>query len=99
MKEIRREAVHLFTGVGSVAGKDGIFSREQKWAANRASGLSQDALDLQMKESKRPGAAGQMQVDESMMDGAEEAGDLQVDQRRATLLAQSLIDPFAPVDS
>ena len=40
LKEIRREAVHLFTGVGSVAGKDGIFSREQKWAANKASGLS-----------------------------------------------------------
>lgn len=60
LKEIRREAVHLFTGVGSVAGKDGIFSREQKWAANKASGLSQDALDLQMKESSKRQGDNQM---------------------------------------
>ncbi len=46
MKEIRKEGVRLYTGTGSQASKDGIFNKEQKWAANRASGLNQDASDL-----------------------------------------------------
>ena len=39
MKEIRKEGVRLFTGTGSSASRDGVFSREQKRAADRASGL------------------------------------------------------------
>ena len=46
IKEIRREAVRYFTGIGMKRSEDGVFTREEKSAANFASGLSKDALDL-----------------------------------------------------
>ena len=46
LKEIRKEAVRYFTGIGNYASKDGVFNRQEKSAANFASGLSKDALDL-----------------------------------------------------
>ena len=50
MFKIRNEAVSLYSGIGTVESEDGIFSREQKWAANQASHLSQDALELYAKD-------------------------------------------------
>jgi hypothetical protein len=49
VKEIRQEAVQFYTGIGTAASEDGIFSKEQKWAANAASGLTQVDLDLHRK--------------------------------------------------
>ena len=51
MKEIRTEAVRLNTGIGTADSKNGIFSREEKQAANLASELGQDMLDLYIKSS------------------------------------------------
>ena len=71
MKEIRKESVRLYTGTGAQTSKDGIFRREQKWAANRASGLNQDALDLQMKEQWADSDAS-MQVDNEADNGQQD---------------------------
>ena len=46
LKEIRKEGVRLYTGDGSHTSKDGIFSQNEKYAAQKASGLNRDALDL-----------------------------------------------------
>jgi len=46
LKEIRKEAVRLFTGVGTSTNIDGVFTRDEKRAANLASSLNQDALEF-----------------------------------------------------
>ena len=46
MKEIRKDAVRLYTGIGAMTSKDGIFSQEEKYGVNYSSGLSNDALDI-----------------------------------------------------
>ena len=46
IKEIRREAVRYFTGIGMKKSEDGVFTRQEKSAANFASGLSKESLDL-----------------------------------------------------
>ena len=40
LKEIRNEAVSFYTGIGTATSDDGVFSKEEKWAANHASELN-----------------------------------------------------------
>ena len=51
VKEIRAEAVRLYTGIGTADSKNGIFSREEKQAANLSSELGQDMLDIYIESS------------------------------------------------
>ncbi len=50
MKEIRKDAVRLYTGIGALTSKDGIFSKEERLAVSCASGISDDALDIYKRE-------------------------------------------------
>ena len=49
VKEIRGEAVRLYTGIGTADSKNSIFSKQEKLAASLASELGQDLLDLYIK--------------------------------------------------
>ena len=50
MKDIRKDAVRLYTGIGALTGKDGIFNKEERMAVQCASGISNDALDIYKRE-------------------------------------------------
>lgn len=53
VKEVRGEAVRLYTGIGTADNKNGIFSRQEKQAASLASDLGQDLLDLYIKSTRK----------------------------------------------
>ena len=94
MKEVRQEAVRFYTGIGSVKGKDGIFSSEQKLAVRVASGLNPDELDLHESEQRTMRAAAQQRMSfggDVEMDGAAD-GQEEVKQSNFGML-QNLTEP------
>lgn len=59
----------FYTGIGTADSKDGIFQKHEKQAANIASALNQDALEIYIKQSKNQalGSSNQMQVDNEVL--------------------------------